>query len=196
MRHIFKIYLLVVTLLILTGCLKDSSACNEIHHLPEATQEGLNTLGFLKNGDVWVNFGRIIALYSAPARECEEIDARYFSSGDNQRLNIESCRVISCEKAYHTRSDLRITINTADLQEKVYFLDGDQPGQFWYYDRREGIIYLNDTINPFKIEITKFDTNERIVSGIFNGTLYNENDNTDSLRIIGGRFDANYLIFN
>ena len=157
------------------------------NNLPPITQTGANTFGCKINGQVWVPYWRCIDL-SMGAVELEYNIYSVYSTGVFPfRFNLGAGKsgdpfqgIFHISPAFlrgFTTSDgsyIYGTGNVADSMEIHFFNNsGDwTPKHF-------------DSNNIF--QITKLDTVNKIVSGIFSFSLYNSP--TDSIAITDGRFD-------
>ena len=148
--------------------------------LPPATQEGKNTCGFLLNGKVWVpkgNSGR-----SNPRW--------YFDPGlNNGSFNLVGTRTENIGDTSFTGFSLSFNNFSAgyyriniDSSKAGVFTNSKNYCSYWWLDT---IKNHNSFVN-----ITKFDTQNRIIAGTFEFTLYKPG--CDTVRITQGRFDVKY----
>jgi hypothetical protein len=155
--------------------------------LPPETQEGKNTFGFLLNGKLWKN-GKPIwgANYSFVAILQRRTLTISSSSGESSTQQAIAMEISHFEGA------------------KIYPLNNaEQRGKCFNY--LTGCYYTTDTIlHTGNLEITKFDTTQKIISGRFhfNAKLFSEgyiqsNLNCDpDVSISEGRFDLIYTNLN
>lgn len=172
------IIILFITLpFICLVCRKDSEIDPK---LPPATQEGKNTFGCKVNGKVWLPDIRKYTFYVI-----DELEANYYTYDSNMYIH-----------AIYWTNDIQESIYLS-LQtfsgEGKYYLRTKYKADHGYFFREidsvSKIYYTNDTIGG-QVEITKFDTINQIVSGIF---FFNAvNDIGQIVDISDGRFDVIY----
>jgi hypothetical protein len=179
-------------MLFCTACTKDNLDEYENLELPEITQSGQHTFGFLLNDDVWVNFGERCSVVPA---QCRENLKGFFFESDGD-IQISADRVLRDNNQFVSSTSLIIYLKTdfrglgsystalGDLLNVNYLVTEDS-------------IYILPENNPnFVVNITRLDLDAKILSGEFSGTLFHR-DNlsnqstspTDSIRIEDGRFD-------
>jgi hypothetical protein len=158
--------------LCLTGCEKNNPFTPGTE-LPPETTTGANTFGCLVNGKVWRNGG-----YFNPA---ESLNMPEMSE---TRLQIAAARSVS-----DTLSGIGIIIWTSNISVGQFVCDsvsvniyfhhgiGGPAGSYCDYE------YAKDGL----IEITRYDLENRIVSGRFSATL--KLDGCEDIVISDGRFD-------
>ena len=171
-------------MLILGLLLFNADCCksdNGFDKLPPATQIGNNTFGCLVNGKVWRNEGIGVSpagnLWQTVGRNLFEITAvKSISNSVYQSIFIEIKLPIVAGK-YNISKDVSAG----------------------FADAHANCCYRTDSISSSGIiEITKFDTVNFIISGIFNFNVkkYNImgcNGNCDSIvNVTEGRFDIKY----
>lgn len=181
----YRNYCILCVLFIFSASLK----CKKTHatppvsnteQLPLATQEGKNTCGFLLNGKVWVPKG---------SSGSSSNMSWYYDAGLNGgTFNLVGRRFAGDE----TSSTFAIGMNSFN---KAGFyeinIDSTKVSQFSYinnfcsYRWRDTVIDHNSFVN-----ITKFDTQNQIIAGTFEFTLYKSG--CDTVRITQGRFDVKY----
>ncbi|GAA4313763.1 hypothetical protein [Nibribacter koreensis] len=167
-----------VSLLLLSGCKKDDPTKNA--KLPEATQEGRNTVGFtLEGGEVWVPYfecgmgqdpyGKYSARVSYPFANQNGIDF-LFARSDKKVLS------------YLTISTALIGTVTS-VGEKI-----DSVGVFF---KSESFESYGDLPQPgSRFIITKIDKMNQIISGEFHLILKDKTGKTVTLS--NGRFDFKF----
>lgn len=190
MRHLLSILFLV-----LVGCNKDFDNTNKVNEikLPDYSETGGITFGFLLNDSVWTNYGH------------------YYRNNDvipgwreNKIINTYNFAGTPAERALQVSGRLTIVQNniaTKDISAAFSFvpaapfistilLNGVYPRNFNVNDNMQGKFYRIKSSNSFIIQVTKFDTVGKVCSGRFNGILYNDQNLTDSIIIKDGRFDV------
>jgi hypothetical protein len=152
--------------------------------LPPVTQEGKNTFGCKVNGEIWVPY------YECPAfrLNCSELNASAGNSLSNGffRLNIDAGR-------WFGNTNTRLSIATYPYQTLSSTGDKSDSVEVYFYGDNYKIYsdeYYPGSIKRF--EVTNFDTTNKVVSGIFEFTLYKSRE--DSIRITEGRFDLKFWV--
>lgn len=181
----FKKFLLLFYPLIFlsnAGCKKDKIKPSTV--LPPTTQEGKNTMGCKVNDEVWVPF------YECPAfrENCSELSVSAGNTLSNGffRLSINAGRKIDNTDTHllietYPNETISSTGNKSDSVEVHFYGDNNKIYGEHYYPGRVK-----------RFEVTKFDTTNKIVSGIFDFTLYKSS--TDSIKITEGRFDLMFFL--
>lgn len=167
-------------------CRKDMH--NPPDELPPITQEGNNTFGCRINGEIWVSYYSCSGMSANP---CGEIAADVHQINPSGPLLLSLNIAIGQKKkdnsltgfSIHTPMNQGIssvgnkidslTINFQDPTIQLYY-------NYNYYSKSE------------KFEITRLDTINKIISGIFELTLYKSP--SDSLKITDGRFDLKFQV--
>ena len=186
MKNTTILLLLLITFTIAgcSSCKKnvDTSSDNP-YGLPNATQEGKNTLGFLLNGQPWTPKGQV----GLSANLTVNVDLGY-----NQGVFVIG--------AYRYTSSTGIqepfTIGIRDSLKFFQFPITVPLSKTSLY----GITYRNVQCDYFNqqgnvqcngnLTITKLDKSSQILSGTFNATFYKPG--CDTIKITEGRFDMKY----
>lgn len=176
-----------LTILLLIFLLINSSSCtheNNEETLPPITQTGQNTFGCLVNGVVWRNEG----------------SAAFASTNLNVTAGSKILKIGALKNANNIDQVVFITINTPISVVKYFFNTENQ--QAGFNDMVDSCYYTTDSISSTgTLEITKFDTINYIVSGIFNfkaskysnlGKLLSKGTCDSTINITEGRFDFKY----
>jgi hypothetical protein len=187
----FKTTLLILlfpVLLLNAKCNKDKPEAPSV--LPPITQEGKNTFGCKVNGEVWVPYYKC----GGTGNPCGEIAVDVYPLIIQNKLPVQID--INVGKRNKDNSQTFFQINTKQgiglyttgnkidsLKIEFYGLSGS----LIPYTNNIG---SNSSVNKF--EITKLDTVNRIISGIFEGTLFKSL--SDSVRISEGRFDLRFTV--
>lgn len=160
--------------------------------LPLISETGKNTLGFLLDNKVWVNYGRRCTIAGC---KNNTVQADFFQQPNGDYiLSVQAGYTIS-----EPRLDQLFAFSTTNITTTgTYSLDSTSGHQVLFVENRSAGSYNdynNRLPNNFSITITKFDTINNIVAGTFNGILYNRLDQTDSIFVKDGRFDTklNYI---
>ncbi|MBZ9650879.1 hypothetical protein [Psychroflexus montanilacus] len=175
MKNISILFLLS-SLLFICSCDNDDDSpnCQGIDCLPEATQTGAGTFGCLVNGEPFYAFGGVQCQYQL-------IDGEYyfavgFARGDGfpELVSIES-----------NQKEIQMGINQlAESGEgKIY-------GKVIFNSNEEFLNRTDEQNNGF-LEITNFDINNNIISGVFEFSILNQ-ENGVIYNITDGRFDSFY----
>jgi len=167
-------------------CKKSNTSGNS---LPPITQEGKNTFGCKVDGKVWVPAwpcidivgGTAEILYSIlPANTSSSLPLVWVSICGNYQnnestFNLQQAPTLSDHLIYHEG-------NIIDSIAIVYYTAPFKKYQNFNYPGYTSPRYFN---------ITKLDTINKIISGVFAFTLYGQNglSGTDSVVITEGRFD-------
>jgi len=171
--------------------------------VPPFTETGANTFGCLVNGEPWANFGDQWqrALGGGNLIPNKVIAAAAVDSGVFV-LSITGTLTVSKNGSTVRQETMTLNIpESGSTPPGVYQLTAVN-GLFSY--RKQGVVYSSLKRNPFTVNVLQdttvyqmtFDTTNsythtNIISGKFNGLLYNDTQ-TDSLRIVGGVFDVRF----
>jgi hypothetical protein len=176
---------LLACLFIFAQCKKDkqSSTSDNPYGLPNATQEGKNTLGFLLNGVAWTPKG-----YNGTANLSIDFDEgvnngimgivayRTLSSADKTQFILGITDSLNFKLAPFTNYINTVSIGGLSFSTKDYC----------------DILHADNTIfQEGKISILKLDRTAKIVSGTFEGRIFKQICG-DTLKITLGRFDMSY----
>jgi len=182
-----QLFLLVILILSLslsnTSCTKEDppSACCDC--LKEATQSGKGTMSMKINGKNWSNcnppnpdYGTV-GVYWDPEHTTFRITGNKFYTSVEMKENFNIEVLYPFEGEYTGHKDKNLF--------RLFFIRSISYGS---------AEFATDTSKPFNLFITKFDENNRIVSGIFDCWMI-ENDggiDTATLHITEGRFDTKF----
>lgn len=174
----------------------DDTAAFKHLEVPPYTETGANTFGCLINGAVWANFGEanLKSLEPLGGRHLvpNQVHATVFWDGAqmDSTFFVSAMFTLSSHGTVERQEDMLLNIPKNGNLKGIHQLTS-YDHQLRYTNSITGIQHLSFVSVPFTVTIKK-DTIEggrHIVSGMFNGTLYNF-DRTDSLRIVGGVFDV------
>ena len=171
---------LMLTVFCFAECKKNKPDSNG---LPAATQEGKNTLGFLLNGQPWKPQGN-----SGTGNLSIDFDPGF----NNGIMGIAAYRTISATDKTQFGLGIVDSLNFKNapftLLIKKKSLGGLSFSTKSYCDilHVDSIIYENGRIN-----VSKLDRTNRIVSGTFEGILYKQICG-DTIKITEGRFDMKF----
>ncbi len=179
MKRIHQLFMLMAFTAIMVSCKKD------VDELPPATQTGANTFGAKVNGEFWVpaKFG------IAPGADI--LEARYLPNRDI----IINARNLS---ASPNETEFEIYLKNV-VSPGIYPLNSNS-GK-WPNHTGNYLYYVKRTVTPTsewfttsaytgQIEITRTDTVNKIVSGLFHATMVNMYDVTQTMQVTEGRFDV------
>lgn len=182
--------LCLLLLLLLPGCSPDDPGME--FTLPAETREGQNTIGFLRNGNVWVNYGR----HCTPAGGCRgslQSILRSYPYREGRTLYLQALQVYQRDKKHAVFQTLTIKLDSIK-GPGVYLVDGTPFNNTLYFKdaMQEDLDYyqVDSTKTPFTVHITTIDTVANIVAGRFEGILYGYSNRKDSIIITEGRFDV------
>ena len=185
-RAILKIILFIIVLIAGVFCRKktnNSTTLPIIEELPAVTQEGKNTCGFLVNGKVWLPKGKI-------GNGEPNLKWWYDPAYRNGTFNINGSRAEKENDSFFTSFAIGIS-NCTNIG--TYILNKTEAGVAIYSDYYKSCIYYySDTVigNSSFLTITKFDTINKIIAGLFEFTL--AKPGCDTIRITKGRFDIKF----
>jgi len=152
--------------------------------LPPITQEGKNTFGCKVNGEVWVPSYKC----GGTGNPCGEIAVDIARLSQNQ-LPVEIHIGVGQKKNDNSLTAFSIQTKT---NESIFSIGNKIDSVTMYFQKPVVQLYYNyNYYNRIeKFEITKLDTLNKIISGIFELTLYKST--SDSLNITEGRFDLKF----
>ncbi|PIE50919.1 MAG: hypothetical protein CSA38_00855 [Flavobacteriales bacterium] len=166
-----KLLLLGLTLISLYGCREKEQ---DPTVLPPATQEGKNTGGALVNGEVWVAEKQKLNIIGNGVPVTE-----YGFSNNQYYLKIY---------LYKSNSSIDVIVKDIDdITTKTYYLNNVNKA---LYTPDLWMDYITSINNIGILKITKFDKQNKIVSGIFEFDAVN--DNGEVVHITKGRFDKRF----
>ena len=176
-----KNLLFLFTILLTLSCCKndDDNPTNPIDKLPPATQTGEQTFGCLINGEAFLpdNFGS-----GRP-------NAFYQFVGGKYTLGISA----SNGRGNELKSVSIGAIDVEAITEIMYSLiEEDSGNYFGRYNIGGGLVLrkTTSTSSPGTLSITNFDPVNFIISGTFEFTVLDDDDN--EIKITEGRFDLKY----
>lgn len=167
------IWTIVRPLAIALTLLVASSGCESDNELPPVTQKGARTLGFKYDGETYE--GSLVQ--GVFYQDALQINAsKKNDNKGNARITVENYRgedTLILDN--HTSGD------TIDLRMFSVTLNRN--------NHEPGGVYQTDSCCSIELIITKFNTEEGVVSGTFRGKVLHL-DKQDTLQITKGRFDA------
>jgi len=193
MKFLLSIFTISVLLI---SCKKDfdnSNAINQIK-LPDFTESGKTIFGFKMNDSVWTNFGKHYTnIGVASGWEENKIISSYFITGPSE-MSFQVGGRLTVVQNSRAIKDISAGFSFVPTKPYVmtYFLSGLYPRNFNVNDVVNNKYYRTSNTRPFNLQVTKFDTSNKICSGRFSGTLYNDQNQNDSIKITDGRFDVKF----
>ena len=185
-----KNLILLLAIAFLTACCSngDSDNADPISKLPSATQTGANTAGCLVNGQVFLPKG---SNQFGPTLSCfYQQDQGTYHFG----LNI-SDKTNGIKSVNLSLNPLQLTVNNTYLLSEII------NGQFNYASNFAEFIIYSDTFSDNRfttnivkqgtVTITKLDTQQKIISGLFWYDAINQQGEVVQIR--EGRFDMRYV---
>jgi hypothetical protein len=175
-------YFLLTILITAAGCKKHKNN-DPVDKLPPATQTGANTLGFLLNGEPWTPQG-----FNGTANLSIDYDPGF----NNGILGIVAYRTISATDKTQFIIGVSDSMNFLSIPTSLN-ISKHSLAAVSYSTKDYCDINHNDTTvySSGTITLTKLDKTSRIISGIFQATLYKQSCG-DTIKITEGRFDMTY----
>lgn len=179
-----KFIFVILTFLFLFNfsCKKDP-AKNAV--LPPATMDGINTIGFTINGEVWVPYAEC----GFGQDPCREFSVRYGLSGGAvaNGIDFQFTRVNGSKSSTLSISSALIGTITS-VGDKTDSIGVDFQSENW--SGNSGI--FGGPVFGSKFIITKIDFQNQIISGQFNLILLEQNGNGKTIELKDGRFDFKF----
>lgn len=193
-------FFLGLCILLFFSCSKRFDNANDINKvvLPQYTETGANTFGFMLNNSVWTIFGKYESNIGFGRRWIDNsLGVSTYYTGVNQ-LSVVGGGRMTIVKNDTAQIDISAGFSFVPTTPftKDYFLTTTFPGNFNISDAVNNKYYRVDPTKPFVLRINKFekiDSLVRICSGRFFGVLYNEVDKTDSIIVSDGRIDTKII---
>jgi len=178
--------------LLLIGCKKYDDTVEASHlQVPPYTETGANTFGCLINGAPWANFGYFVMHDELGGQHVDtnKVHASIgYHNAPNMALFVDASLDVYKKGVLIRDERMSMAIPQSGNLKGVHTLTGEN----YLFDFIDNYVDYSSLIrSPFTVTIYK-DTvigSKHIVSGKFNGILYN-NAQTDSLNITGGVFDV------
>lgn len=170
-----QLWLLPLALLLLCACKDD---------LPKPTQKGAGTIACRINGTPWVSGGTL--------RRGDSEYMRYTPGSQDGDFYLKGKRVKMSGNT--TNTELRLYLSTL-TSTGVFQLDSFplKFGAYYDYDAKPYIYYYTDSgQHTGWVHITKLDTVNRIISGMFEFTAADRDNPSQTVRVTDGRFDMQY----
>ena len=175
------LHLATLLLLTLAACHKDDPPQDCPPDLPCATQTGANTFGCYINGVPWVaKVEPDVWTPTAHAIAARYDETSYLSYNNN---------FVSISGSYYGDEFSYISLAFYPLKS-IGSIIVDSLGLYRFEYRAPDVLYEIDVMADYNIEITKLDTDHKILSGKFR---FDAKSNAGELiKITNGRFDVKY----
>jgi hypothetical protein len=181
----------------IVACRKDDTGVT--FQMPEKTQSGNNTFGFMLNDAVWTNYGQVCHLFMDGCRE--NLAGRYYPGDGNMILRAD--KVLYKDGSWNNIDNIELVLITHLRGAGSYSISAHDTIHVSYSTHEVGqteINYILSETDPlFTISLIKIDTLNRIMAGEFSGKLFRRSSDTsfatsttDSLMITDGRFDVKF----
>ncbi|WP_034259641.1 hypothetical protein [Altibacter lentus] len=189
------VLLLSIVIALQIGC--DKADDNFVPHLPLITQTGENTFGCYIDGKILIprdgegTFNtpdpgmRFVGLGNPPNYEYIDIKIRDFKSGNGGLLDIHIPNL-------HQIGEGTFLINESNCEDSVYALDTVNIRCRWLDETSQSYKWYCSLPDSGLLIITRYDFENRIVSGTFSCRAVNRDDPTDFIEITEGRFDIKW----
>jgi len=198
-----KILIYILLFITLTACSKDDNNENQQDQLPPITTSGANTAGCIINGKVLIpkngsqtiggspNYGMNVSAginFNEPIIGDDYWQLEIANKKDPNGAGI----ILWIKNMQMGVGDYIVNQSNGELYE-----DGPNNNQIIAGITVNGVhkTYWSGT-NAGIIKITRFDYTNGIRSGIFNVTLYNKDNPSETIQVTDGRFDLNIATLN
>ncbi|WP_187261905.1 DUF6252 family protein [Pontibacter beigongshangensis] len=179
MKHLIKFTFLLLALLF-ASCKK-----NELDLLPAATATGANTMGAIVNGKAWVANGGTGFQPPKPV-EGGYTSTPYDETGNN--VYIQAYKKDKTQIHIYLRNVSKTGEYLLDSYTKVFGGEPKQPQNYGIY-YIPGKVYMTTSEHTGKVIITRADTTNGIISGVFHFTAVHGAETTT---VTNGRFDMKF----
>lgn len=182
------VHRIILSTIVFIVILTLKSCWEEVHpdnlELPEITDTGENTFGCLINGEVWTANGPPGCWNCGPNPKARLDDSPH----RNDFLSLGARNAYTGVIAQNL--DIVLIITDSFEIEKPIPLNKTYNGRIGFWNELDDCILIeSDSTTNAYVQINKYDKENGIVSGIFEGTL---SDTCQTLEITNGRFDLNF----
>jgi len=193
--------LTLAAFVLFSGCSKDNNTTQD--QLPPITHTGANTAGCVINGKVLIPKNGSQAIGGSPNYGLYQRQGNNFWPNKNDYFGVD----ISNKRDYENFS-IYVWIKDMQNGNGDYIVsqsngqihsNGPNNNQIFATINQNGILktyYSSDNSGTIKITRSDMETGIAIFSGVFNATLYNINNPSETIQITEGRFDINALTLN
>lgn len=180
--------LIILSILSIIGCNKSQE---ELKTLTPFTEVGANTFATNIGWRTWTTNGKYCGTQYGNCRDNPMASYYVNGSSNNITLILTADRVIYKNIGIASSESFTFSFYRNFSGTGIYHLKKDDSySNVEYIDNTNDKYYeLLQDRETFELNITKFDTIEKIVSGRFSGILFNQFDPNDSINIHKGRFD-------
>lgn len=160
---------------------KHSPPPDNPYGLPNATQEGKNTLGFLLNGEPWSPKG-----FNGTANLSIDVDFEY----NRGVFGIAAYRILSTNNRQYFGFGISDSLNFLPVSQTA-IINSASLGRMRFENSSCSYFSTDaDILSKGSISVSKLDRVNRIIAGSFSGTLYKYG--CDTIYITEGRFDMKF----
>ena len=193
-----NLILTAVFLCFLNSCTKDSANVTPADTLPPITTIGANTAGCIINGKIIIpkngqnpTSGQIVN--GLDVHRGVNFDNSPFG---NDHFAIDFANLQDKGQSYWIYVHLNSVVNGVGN-----YTVGQSNAEFWSFASNNPQILVRETLNGVSgktflsrpnsgtIVITRFDYQNKVISGTFSATLFNQINTTESIQVKDGRFD-------
>jgi len=177
----FRCFLLlsIIYFFCFSGCRKKN--INDIQGLPPATQQGKHTLGFLLNGEPWIPKG-----FNGTSNLTIDLDPGI----DDGIFTISSYRILSGTNREYFGFGIKDSLNFITSGKSFQLGVGTLFGVYFSYPDCMLDYFDSAIVRTGSMTISKYDKQNRIISGTFNATLVKAG--CKEIKITEGRFDMKF----
>lgn len=161
------------------------SCKKEITELPPATQTGANTFGATVAGELWTPQGFGVAA-TAPILEAR------FGGPTSVFINARNFGSSPTETEFEIYLKNIVAPGTYLLNQNTGKYP-DQTASYGYYIKRRFNPlneYITSASHTGKVEVTRYDVANKIISGTFEFTAADQDDASQTVTVTEGRFDV------
>ena len=188
----------VIAIILLNSCSKDNATETPADQLPPITQTGTNTAGCIINGKI------IIPKNGVNSTSGQVVDGLVVHRGinfdntpyGNDHFAIDFSNLKDKGNSYWIYVHLNNVLNGVGN-----YTVGQSNAEFWSFASNNPQILVRETFNGVSgktflsspnsgtITITRFDYPNKVISGTFSATLYNQSNTAETIQVTEGRFD-------
>jgi hypothetical protein len=189
------IYTFIVFVL-LASCTKDNSTSDPASLLPPETQTGANTFGCLINGKLLIPRDGSGTFGVSGGSGFEFLGG--YPDGAYNEINVHDYKSVRTAKILiHIQNLRQIGVATYVIDESngMSNIDGFDHNYLHcrvFNDATNSYQYYRSYHNSGVLKITKYDFNNRIISGVFSCKVRNSVNLNDEIEIKQGRFDIKW----
>ena len=183
-----RVFLLLIAVPLMAMMKKCEREPAPVFTLPAATQSGANTLGFILNKRVWLNYGWL----PYTSGSSDNLRVSYFPGRGRMTFNLSAGQIArDVHENFYLTIDSLTSIGT--YRASTRRIGSQAVRGFLFEDKNTGANYgYLPTGSTATTTITTLDTVQHIIAGTFVGTLTNGSDTTKTISITEGRFDVKY----